>query len=123
MIVVDYELYTNDFCRSVKRETFRSLNDFENWIFENCDGDYKEKISIPDPDSKIFKPDELPYSIDVNRMWTRNNHVWVHQIKKDGLIIFSDGKHTSGIKHWNDEVKQLCRDMLVRKKNPQFAFG
>lgn len=123
MITVDYELYTNDYCRKVQKETFRDLNEFADWVFENCDGEYKEKISIPDPDGKIFRPDELPYAIEVNRMWTRNNHLWIHQIKDSGVIIFSDGKHTNRTKHWNETVKSLCRTMLARRNNPVFNFG
>ena len=123
MITVDYELYTNDYRRRFKKETFYNIQEFVDWIFKNCDGKYEDKISIPNPDTTIFKEDEMPYSIDVNRMWTRNDHLWVHQIRVDSTIVFSDGKHTNGLKHWNENMKQMCRDMLKRRSNPQFNFG
>ena len=123
MITVDYELYTNDYSRSYRKETFYDLNEFVDWVFQNCDGKYEKDISVPSPECKWLKEEEMPYSIDVNRMWTRNNHLWIHQIRKDSTIIFSDGTHTNHIRHWNEETKQMCRDMLNRIKNPVFNFG
>lgn len=120
MISIDYELYTNDICRRNLTETFYSLKEFQDWIFNNCDGKYEDKISIPMPDNPIWK--DGPSDISVNRMWTRNNKLCVHMIKRDGKIMFSDGTHTNSLKYWNDDAKQLCRDMLFRRSNPVFDF-
>ena len=123
MIKVYYEEYTNDYCRRDKTETFYGYDAFKDWFFNKCRGSYKDKISIPNPDSTIFKKDELPYSMEVNCMWEENKCYWIHKIEKDGKIVFSDGRHTNRIKYWNDDVRQMCREMLAREKNPQFDFG
>lgn len=122
MILVDYEEYTNDYCRSYKQKTLGDLTEFANWVFALCKGKYEDRISIPNPDTTIFTADEMPYSIDVNCIWEENKHYWIHQIKRDGKIIFTDGKYTNGIKHWSELMKSMCRNMLNRKANPQFDF-
>ena len=121
MVTVYYEEYTNDYIMRDKQKTFMSLNGFEDWFFGLCKRSYKDYISIPDPDTTIFRPDEMPYSLDVNAMWTDNCHYWVHMIRNNG-IVFSDGRHTNGQKHWNDTTKDMCRRMLARRNNPQFDF-
>ena len=124
MITVDYEIYINDYTRSYKKETFYNLGAFVDWVFQNCDDDYKSHIFVPDPEDKRAEVmNRLPYRIQVSRCRTRGNSLWVHQIRRDNTIIFSDGKHTNNITHWNEEVKQMCRDMLTRIKNPVFNFG
>ena len=122
MIRIKYELYTNDYWRNPQTKTFYSLSEFCDWIFECCDGNYKEKIFIPNPDRTDIWYDG-PSRIEINRMWTQNNQVWIHQIESDAGIIFSDGKHTDGIKHWNETAKQMCRDLLVRRNKPSFNFA
>lgn len=125
MIIAKYEEYTNDYFRKHKTKHFPDLTDFENWFFDLCDGDYKKKISIPKPPDidkhNIWK--DGPSCLDVNCMWTQNKHYWIHQLERDGKIIFSDGKHTNNIKYWNDETKQMCRNMIERRNNPHFDFG
>ena len=121
MVTVYYEEYTNDYLRRDKQKTFMSLSGFEDWFFGLCKRSYKDYISIPDPDTTIFRPDEMPYSLDVNAMWTDNCHYWVHMIRNNG-IVFSDGRYTDGQKHWNDTTKDMCRRMLARRNNPQFDF-
>ena len=122
MITVSYEEYTNDIFRRPFTKTFGSLRSFEDWFFGLCDRDYDRYISLPNPDrTDIWK--DGPSRMEVNCMWTQSKCYWVHMISREGKIIFSDGKHTSGQKHWNEETKQLCRDMLERKVHPRFNFG
>lgn len=123
MILIDYEEYTNDYCRNFKQKQMMDLGEFADWIFGLCKGKYGDDIHIPDPDSKLLPEYMLPYMVEVQCKRTDGCEYWVHQIKQNGKIIFSDGKHTNGIKHWNDLMKQTCRDMLQRRDNPQFDFG
>lgn len=121
-MTIFYEEYTNDFIRSYKEKTVYSLKEFENWFFGLCKGRYKDKISVPDPDGQ-FCMKEGPYRMDVNCMWEENRHYWVHRIDSNGKIIFSDGKLTDGMKHWNEDAKQLCREIISRRDHPKFDFG
>jgi len=121
MITVYYEEYVNDYNRRKKTRDFLTLGGFEDWFFGLCKGDYKRDISVPNPESKIFKPAELPYSLDVNAMRTDGCHYWIHMIRNKG-IVFSDGKYTNRQKHWNDDTKDMCRRMLERRSNPKFDF-
>ena len=52
MVTVKYEEYTNDFWRKEKEMTFGGMQQFIDWFFGLCDGRYKDKISIPNPDRK-----------------------------------------------------------------------
>ena len=118
MIKVTYQEYTNDFCKQTKEKLFYNLGEFADWFFKLCDRDYEKYISIPLPTQKV-----APYRMEVNCMWTKNKCFWVHMIEREGTIIFSDGKFTSGQKHWNDEMKELCTQMEQRRKKPVFNFG
>lgn len=123
MITVKYEEYTNDFFRQNRVRNFSSLSEFENWFFGLCDsGKYEDRISVPNPDRTDIWRDG-PSRMEVNCMWTQSKCYWVHQIERNGTIIFSDGKHTDRQKHWNEETKELCRAMLERKAHPRFNFG
>lgn len=121
MVTIYYEEYTNDYCRRDKEKSFVSLDEFERWFFGLCKRNYKDYIEIPDPDTTIFRPDEMPYSLDVNAMRNDNCHYWIHMIRSNG-IIFSDGQYTCRQKHWNDTTKNMCRRMLARCNNPTFDF-
>jgi len=94
MITVRYEEYTNDFIRRHLDKCFTSLRCFEDWFFELCDGKYEDKISIPNPDRTDIWGNG-PSRMEVNDMWTRDKCYLVHMISRDGVIIFSDGKHTN----------------------------
>ena len=121
MIIISYERYVNDCSKTFLNKSFYSLKEFEDWFFGLCRGKYEKDISIPDPDSSYTK--NGPGRISVNCVWTEGCDYWVHKIVDCGKIVFSDGKETNGIKHWNDDIKNLCREMIQRQNNPQFVFG
>lgn len=126
MIRVKYERYHNDYNRKIEERTFSDLDQLADWLFSNVDGSYKEKMFFVNPDSK------LPYfngklKLDSSCISTRYNstgyETWVLQIVKDGAIIYSTGKFTNGISHWNEEIKQWLRDCRERQLHPIFNFG
>lgn len=121
MIQVFYDEYTNDFWKPQKERAFHTLADFKDWFFDLCKGKYEDKISVPNPDrTDIWK--DGPSAMEVNCVWEDNKTYRVHMLERDGAIIFSDGRHTNGQKHWNEETKQMCRDMIQRRKTPTFNF-
>lgn len=124
-MLVRYEEYTNDYIRSNKTIMFDSISQFKDWIFNLCDGNYKKNIFIPIPERTDIWRDG-PSRIEVNCMWTQNKCYWVHQIESgtwERKIYFSDGKFTDGTRHWNEDMKQLCRDLIERRDHPKFNFG
>ena len=93
MIRVYYDEYTNDFWKKERERSFYSLAEFQDWFFGLCKGRYEDKISIPKPDSSIWK--DGPSAIECNCMWNDNCTYRVHLIKRDSSIIFSDGRQTN----------------------------
>lgn len=124
MIKVKYEKYYNDYRKSYETKNFNSLNELADWLFGMVKGKYKRCMWFVDPNSEYLYYDgklRLDSScIHSNEgEWT----YWIHQIEKDGAIIYSTGTFTNGICHWNDEIKQwlvVCRE---RMNNSQFNFG
>ena len=41
MILIDYEEYTNDYCRNFKQKQMMDLGEFADWIFGLCKGKYE----------------------------------------------------------------------------------
>lgn len=121
MITVFYEKYYNDNHRNFKEESFCSYDQFIDWFFGLCDGKYSEDISIPNPDRWAYM--EGPRGFNCNCVWTKGFTYWIHMIKDGERIVMSDGLNTNGIKHWNNYIKQMCRDMIKRKEKPTFNFG
>lgn len=126
MIRVKYERYHNDYNRKIEERTFHNLNQLADWLFSNVNGSYKDKMFFVDPDST------LPYlggklELDSSCISTRRDstgyETWILLIVKDGAIIYSTGRFTNGISHWNEEIKQWLRNCRERQLHPMFNFG
>ena len=120
MIKVSYEEYINDYNRTYKTQAFYNLSEFVDWFFGKCKGKYNKDISVPDPDSDIWR--DGPSCMEVRAMWTEGRTYWIHMIQRDGGIIYTDGIMTNHQTHWNDETKELCRQMRKRRDKPMFNF-
>ena len=120
MIKVAYELYKNDYNRRIAEKTFASLNAFEDWFFGLCKGKYNDDISVPNPDNGIWS--EGPSCMEVRCYSTDGVCYWIRMIQIGNGIMYTDGKLTNGMKHWNEDAKEMCRRMLKRKKAPAFNF-
>ena len=93
-------------------KSFDSLNSLKEWcldlLFYNraeinylcCDGNWK-----------------IVEFMDYDNMYR------IHMIRLDDKIIFSDGYHTQGIKHSNDDVKQFMEELKYEYEHPKFNFG
>lgn len=123
MIRVTYQKYFNDYRKNYETANFASLNGLADWMFEKVVGKYKGQIYFTDPDQNHVFEGKLKLSGSSIHTSDPEWHYYIHQIQKDGAIIYSDGRFTNGICHWNDEIKQWLRDCRERKDNPKFNFG
>lgn len=123
MIKVRYEKYYNDYITKYETITLFSLNDLANWMFAKTTGEYKRHMYFADPNQNHEFCGKL--KLDSSSIHTSDDCYiyWIHQIEKDGAIIYSTGKFTNGICHWNEEVKQWLLDCRKRMNNPKFNFG
>ena len=122
---VIFEKYTNDYNRKSETKTFTSLTELENWIFGQMQQDYSRNryaMWFPLPESvKKYKRDG-PGSIEFRPCYGGED-IWIHQIESNDGIIFSDGRFTSGQKHWTIDVQNWLVHCEQRRKNPKFNFA
>lgn len=129
MITVRYERYWNDYRKYDERQTFYSLEGVADWFFGMCRGSYKDGMYFTNPDKTYpyhkRDCDKLDSSsISIHSIATSDGYSYhIDQIEIDGVIVYSDGKFTNGIRHWNETIKQWLRDCRARQSNPQFNFG
>ncbi len=122
MYTVYYTEYFDDFMQNNKTKTFSSLEQIKNWLFEYA-GYYKGKLKliIPDPEDKLRKTGQ-PDRIESNPLSPSKPIIWVHKIADEKGIHFSDGHLTCGQRHWNEEIKNFCKNMNKEKNNPTYNF-
>lgn len=128
MITVKYTRYRNDYDKRVETKSFYTLEDLADWLFEKCRGKYKDGMYFINPDNDKFCHDangklRLDNSCISVRYDDTGYCTWIEQIQDENVIIYSDGKYTNGICHWNETIKQWLRDCRERQINPQFNFG
>lgn len=124
MIRVEYQKYWNDLrTQNGLVKTFYSLKDVENWLFDNASrsrGGYNN-LFFPPTVPTNWKANPEPSRIETHD--AEDWDIWIHRIDNENGIIFSDGKYTSGMKHWNEEVKEWLARCAERKADkPQFNF-
>lgn len=125
MIKIKYQKYYNDYNNSYETKTFDSLESLADWLFGLVKGEYKRSMYFQDPNSKYIYDNDGKPCLDSSCIKS-NDGKWTYRvelIEKDGAIIYSSGKFTNGICHWNDEVKQWLIACRERRENPVFNFG
>lgn len=124
MIKIKYERYWNDFIRKNEEKTFADLDALADWIFGQMQQDYTKDsfvMSFPTPEKvKRIKADG-PYRIEFKPRWGEESF-WIYLIENSNGIIFSDGKFTSGQKHWSLEVQTWLTACEKRRAYPTFNF-
>ena len=122
MVTIKYIEYHNDRYMPDKTECFSTLKQLQDWIFDQQKGSYDYGLWFTDPDKK--KVEDLHWNGSI-ASFNRDTHVtyWVNTIIVDGGIIYSDGRNTGGIKHWNETAKQFLRDCIARKNNPASGYN
>ena len=125
MLTVKYERYWNDFFRKNEERSFCHLAELEEWMFgqmkQNYSGD-TYTMSFPTPEKAKRIGETGPWNIEF-KPERGGETIWIHQIKSERGIVFSDGKYTSGQKHWSAEVKDWLRRCEERRKAPKFDFA
>ena len=127
MVTVKYTRYRNDYDKKAESKSLYSLEDVADWLFSRCVGSYKEGLFFIDPENTRLTSYSGKLKLDNSCISTRYDDtgycIWIDQIEDGGRIIYSTGKYTNGICHWNDEIKQWLRDCRIRQESPQFNFG
>lgn len=122
---VIFEKYIDDYNCKSETKTFTSLTELESWIFGQMQQDYARNryaMWLPLPESvKKYKQDG-PGSIEF-RPCCGGESILIHQIESNDGIIFSDGRFTSGQKHWTIAVQNWLVHCEQRRKNPKFNFA
>lgn len=127
MITVKYTRYRNDYDKKAETKSFYTLDDLADWLFEKCKGSYKDEMYFTNPDDDRFHFYDGKLKLDNSCISVRYDDTgyctWIEQIEDGGAIIYSTGKYTNNICHWNETIKQWLRDCRARQRNPQFNFG
>ena len=123
MITVKYERYWNDYIRKHEEKSFSSLADLEEWIFGKMQQDYAKAMSFPTVEAAARIHNEGPWASEFRPVWGEEAF-WIHQISySHGGIIFTDGKFTSGQRHWSKEVQSWLDHCKERCSAPKFNFS
>ena len=127
MITVKYTRYRNDYDRKAETKSMYSLEDLADWLFGKCKGSYEYGMYFTNPDDNRLHFYDGKLKLDNSCISVNYDDTgyctWIEQIEENGKIIYSTGKYTNGICHWNETIKQWLRDCRARQKNPQFNFG
>ena len=124
MIKVRYERYYNDNYTYHESKNFNSMEELADFFFGLVQGEYNGKLTFVDPESPIHNdPVDPKLNSSCIRALGEKYIYYIHQIEKDGAIIYSCGTFTNGICHWNEEAKQWLRDCRERVERPQFNFA
>ena len=128
MITAYIEEYHNDYYKKEHIENFTSLSSLAERIFESMRTDYSDKetgwsymyfpVENEAAGLNCDGPSKIEFIPEVG-----GPSFWIHQIKEDGRIIFSDGRMTAGQKHWSQTVREWCKNCRARQKAPKFDFA
>ena len=121
MLKIKYEQISpvNDNFNKHLERSFVSLETLENWIFDQMSQDYtgnSRAISFPNP-----KSPNGPSCISFTPTYGGERYL-IHQIENGIGIMFSDGTHTAGQKHWSKDVQTWLTHCEERRQNPTFNF-
>lgn len=124
MFRVKYERYWNDYRRRHEEKHFSDLAELEEWIFGQMQQNYTNPsaMSFPTPKKAERIKADGPWSIEFRPVWGEEN-IWIHLIESPSGIVFSDGKFTSGQKHWSKAVQEWLTRCDQRQNAPKFNFA
>lgn len=121
MLKIKYEQVSpvNDENNKHLEKSFISLETLENWIFDQMSQDYtgdSKAMSFP----RLASPNG-PSCISFTPTCTGEKYC-IHQIENGIGIVFSDGTHTAGQKHWSKDIQTWLTHCEERRRNPTFNF-
>lgn len=125
MIKILYQEYYSDLMCQEKTKTFYSLNALKDWIFQQMVQPYDRKFAMFFPLPKTMERIARtgPCSIELCTGSSSGLIIRIDQIENEIGIIFSDGKHTSGEKYWNEEIKGWLEECEKFRIHPSFKFA
>lgn len=123
MIKIKFERYWNDFTRKNEVQSFSSLDALADWMFGQMQRDYTKDfaMSFPTPEKAKRIGETGPWRIEFQPQFGGES-IWIYLIENSSGIIFSDGRFTSGQKHWSAEVQQWLAACEERRRGPKFNF-
>ena len=125
MIKAYIEEYYNDYFKKQHVMEFPNLSNLADWIFGQMRTDYSGDslaMGIPTPEKAERIKADAPWRIEF-KPERGGPSFWIHQMKENGRIIFTDGTYTNGQRHWSQAAKEWCIDIEKRRKNPTFDFA
>lgn len=113
MYTVKYERHRNDYEKQHLEIKFNSLDEIENWIFNQMKNNYQEYMRFPVnyTDRINFKPE------------TPGPYYWIHEIDSSNGIEFTDGTYTCNQEHKSETIQHWLEHCEERQKNPTFKFA
>lgn len=123
MLKIKFERYWNDYRRKHEIKAFADLKELEDWIFNQMQQDYTKSfvMSFPTSEAAARIRSDGPWAIEFRPVYGEEV-IWIHQIEDDRGIVFSDGKFTSGYKHWSVYIQEWLSHCNDRKCKPKFNF-
>lgn len=116
MYTVKYEMHRNDYDKQHMEKTFNSLNDIENWIFNQMKNNYhNDEFNMYFPIDGIFRIKFKPQ--------TPGPQYWIHEIDSSNGIEFTDGEYTCSQEHKSETIQHWLEHCEERRKNPIFKFA
>lgn len=122
MIRVTYTKYRNDYDRKDEKISFYNLKELEDWLFNMKTGSYERNMYFTSPDRSHYYDGKLQLDSSCISSNDGKYDIWVQMIENDDGIMYSTGRYTNGICHWNDQVKDFLRSCRKRQKGNQFNF-
>lgn len=115
MIKVKYEDYYNDNNVHNHAITFGSMNEFQDWMFNQMKVEY-EHTNFP-----IKKRDD-GYLQSIRITIDFGHNFYINLVEIDEGIVFSDGKYTSNQYHISKSMSEFNKDCVNRASKPKFNF-
>ena len=108
-----YEEYHNDYTRRMHEISFTTLDSATNWIFNQIQHKWTEGM---------YFPCREPSRIEFQPVFGGPSY-WIYMITSDRGIEFSDGRFTSGQKHWSKDIQNWLSSCREKQKAPKFTFA
>ena len=116
MIKIKYEDYYNDNNVNDHAITFNSMNEFQDWMFNQM------RISYKNTNFPTKKRDSDGYLQSIRITISSGHSYYINLVETEEGIIFSDGKYTNNKQHISKLMSEFNEKCKKRANNPQFNF-
>lgn len=119
MYTVKYERHRNDYEKQHLEIKFNSLDEIENWIFDQMKNDYHNNGNL---NMYMYFPIDGICRIKFKPQ-TPGPYYWIHEIDSSNGIEFTDGTYTCNQEHKSETIQHWLEHCEERRKNPTFKFA